>query len=275
MRVIVERVESYKDASKFVERVFEVFNPKFRYIKPNFLKHDSPENGCITHPELVKAVVGVAREHGVEPVVIEGGFYKNSASKCFVDFGLKDLVECRNLNREEFVEVDIGGEVLERVKVAETALDAKKEGYISIPKMKVHHLTKVTLGIKNNMGFLKKPAVYMHPKIHRKLVDLLGFMQPSLTIVDGIIGGTNSEMRPKPVKHGVLVAGDNVVAVDLIAARLMGFNLNEVEHIRNAMERFGVREEDIEVLSNPGIERLVRSDYRLSLGSKFLGRLGI
>ncbi len=91
-----------------------------------------------------------------------------------------------------------------------------------------------------------------------------------------MIGGTNSEMRPKPVKHGVLVAGDNVVAVDVISAKLMGFSpKEEVEHIRYAMERFGVREEEIEVVGNPGIERLVRKDYRLSLGSKFLGRLGI
>lgn len=275
MKVLVERVESYKEAGKFVEKVFEIFNPKFKYIKPNFLKHDNPENGCVTHPELLKAVVEVARSYGIEPVVVEGGFYKNSASKCFKEFGIDSFVECVNLNEEEFVEVELGGEILKSVKVARPALDAKKEGYISLPKMKVHHLTKVTLGIKNNMGFLKKPAVYMHPRIHRKLVDLLGFFQPSLTIVDGIIGGTNSEMNTKPVKHGVLVAGNNVVAVDVISAKLMGFQPDEVEHIRNAMERFGVSENEIEVISNPGIEKLVKTDYRLSLGSRFLGMLGI
>ncbi len=174
MKVLVERVESYKDARKFVEKAFEIFNPKFRYIKPNFLKHDNPENGCITHPELVKAVVEVAKEHGVEPAIIEGGFYKKSASKCFVDFGLISFAECKNLNEDEFVEVNVGGKVLEKVNVARTALDAKKEGYVSIPKMKVHHLTKVTLGIKNNMGFLKKPAVTCIQK----------FTESSLTCLD-------------------------------------------------------------------------------------------
>ncbi len=168
MKVLVERVESYKDAKKFVERVFEIFDPKFKYVKPNFLKHDNPENGCITHPELLKAVVEVARSYGIEPAVIEGGFYKNSASKCFKEFGLDSFVECINLNEEEFVEIEVGGGALKSVKVSRPALNARKEGYISLPKMKLHHLTKVTLGIKNNMGFLKKPAVYMHPQNSQK-----------------------------------------------------------------------------------------------------------
>ena len=93
--------------------------------------------------------------------------------------------------------------------------------------------------------------------------------------MDGIIGGTNSEMNTKLVKHGVLVAGNNVVAVDIVSAKLIGFQPEEVEHIRNAMERFGISEDEIEVISNPSIEKLVRTDYRLSLGSRFLGRLGI
>uniref|UniRef100_A0A7C2SLG4 DUF362 domain-containing protein n=1 Tax=Archaeoglobus fulgidus TaxID=2234 RepID=A0A7C2SLG4_ARCFL len=275
MKVLVEKVEGYGEARKFVDRAFEIFNPKFKYIKPNFLKHDNPENGCITHPELIKTVVETARSYGIEPVMMEGGFYRKSASKCFAEFGLDSFVECVNLNEDDFVEVEIKGEVLRSVKVARSAMDAKKKGYISVPKMKVHHLTKVTLGIKNNMGFLKKPAVYMHPGIHRKLVDLLEFFQPTLTIVDGVIGGTSSEMSTKPVKHGVLVAGDNVIAVDIVSAKLMGFRPEEVRHIRYAMERFGVSEDEIEVISNPGIEKLVRTDYRLSITSRFLGRFGI
>jgi uncharacterized protein (DUF362 family) len=238
------------------------------------LKHDDPKNGCITHPELIKAFLKVAQHHGYDFKVIEGGFYGKSAEKCFREFGLKEITECINLNEDEFQEVEIGGKALKSVKVAKTALKAK-DGYVSMPKMKVHHLTKVTLGIKNNMGFLKKPAIYMHPNIHRKLVDLLEFFQPSLVIVDGIIGGTNSEMSTKPIRHGILFVSDNVIAADIVAAKLMGFRPEEIEHIRIAMERFGVEEGDIEILSNPGIEKLVRKDYRLSLGSRFLGRLGI
>ncbi len=273
MKVVVERVKSYKEVEKFVEKVFELFDLEFRYLKPNFLKFDNPENGCVTHPDLVRAIVKVAREHGIEPTIVEGGFYKDSADKCFERFGLREIAECINLNTDEFVDVRIGGKALESVKVAKTSLKAR-ESYLTVPKLKLHHLATITLGIKNNMGFLKKPAIYMHRNIHQKLVDLLSFFQPSLTIIDGIIGGTNSEMRPKPVKHEVMIASDNVVAADIVGARLMGFNPSEIQHIRLAMENFEISESDIEVISNPGMERMVK-EYSLSISSRMLRRLGI
>ena len=274
MRVFVERVESYRDAGKFVEKAFELFNPEFKYLKPNFLKFDNPKNGCITHPDLIKAIINVARECGMEDLkVIEGGFYRDSAEKCFVEFGLKEVAECVNLNVDEFVDVEIGGEALKSVKVAKTALKARGS-YLTVPKLKVHHLTKATLGIKNNMGFLKKPAIYMHRNIHQKLVDLLSFFQPSFVIIDGIIGGTNSEMRPKPVKHKVLIASDNVIAADIVGAKLMGFSPSEIQHLMLAMQMFGISELDVEIVANPGIEKLVKH-YSLSLSSRMLGRLGI
>ena len=275
MRVLVEKVNDYAKSLEFIEKVFETFEFEAKFIKPNFLKHDDPKKGCVTHPDLIKAFLRVAEEYGHEFKLVEGGFYRKSAEKCFREFGLKEMAECINLNDDKFLEVEIGGKALKKVKVASTALEVKRNGFVSMPKMKVHHLTKVTLGIKNNMGFLKKPAIYMHPNIHVKLVDLLEFFRPSLVIVDGIMGGTSSEMSTKPVHHGVLLASDDVIAADIIASKLMGFEPRAVDHIRIAMERFGVKERDIEILANPGIERLVRQDYRLSLASKFLGKMGI
>lgn len=275
MKVLIGEVKSYSSARSFIEKVFSTFDFEAKYLKPNFLKYDNPENGCITHPELLKAILFVAREFGYDLKVIEGGFFRNSAKRCFEEFGLNQIAECINLNDDEFVDAEINGRELERVKVSKISLEAREKGFITVPKMKVHHLTKVTLGIKNNMGFLKKPAIYMHPNIHAKLVDLAEFFQPSLTIIDGVIGGTNSEMNTKAIHHGVLISSDNVVAADLVASKLMGFTVAEVEHLRLAMERFGVVEKDIEVVCNSDIEKLVRRDYRLSLGSRILSKFGI
>lgn len=269
-RVIVEKVVSYREVGKFVDKVFDLFSVEdCGFLKPNFLKFDNPENGCITHPEVVKAVLRAAKEHGIELTVIEGGFFKNSAKECFKAFEIEKFAKCVNLNEDEFVEVQIDGKSLKSVKMAKTAVLARNR-FISVPKMKVHHLTKVTLGIKNNMGFLKKPAVYMHPGIDQKLVDLLHFTKPKLTIIDGVIAGNSSEMFPRPVKHGVMVASDNVVACDFVAALLMSLNPYEVDHIRIAMESFGLREEDIEVVG-----KIEPKDYSLSLLSRFLGRFRI
>ncbi|MCS7129816.1 MAG: DUF362 domain-containing protein [Archaeoglobaceae archaeon] len=266
-KVLVENVESYEEVGKFIEKVYDVFGfKKCSYLKPNFLKFDDPANGCITHPEVVKAIIRCAKEHGEELTVIEGGFFRDSAKHCFEHFGINKLAECINLNEEEFLEVEINGKALKTVKMAKTAIEARNK-FISAPKMKVHHLTKVTLGIKNNMGFLKKPAIYLHPRISQKLVDLLQFTSPRLTIVDGIIGGDKSESSTVPLKHGVMVASDDVVACDFICAKLMGFHPREIKHIRLAMETFGINEDKIEIEGN-----LIVKNYSLSLFNQLFGR---
>lgn len=269
-RVLVEKVESYSEVGRFIEKVFDIFPVEScRFLKPNFLKFDKPENGCITHPEVVKSILKVAKKHGMGFTVIEGGFFKKSANECFKAFELEKIANCVNLNEDEFLEVEINGKALKSVKMAKTAILARNE-FISVPKMKVHHLTKVTLGIKNNMGFLKKPAVYMHTSIDQKLVDLLRFTRPRLTIIDGIIAGNLSEMFPKPVKHGVMVASDDVVACDFVASWLMNINPLEVEHIKLAMEETGIKAEDIEIVGE-----IEKKNYSLSLASRILGKLGI
>lgn len=165
-------------------------------------------NGCITHPRVIRAVVNFLKDQGIKPIIAEGGFRKNVADECFSAFKLKEVADCINLNREEFIKVEVSGKTLKDVRIARTAFKALNKPFISLPKLKVHGLTRATLGIKNNMGFLKKPAIYMHFKIHQKLVDLLKLFNPALTIIDGVVGGTSSEMRTKPVKHGVMVASN-------------------------------------------------------------------
>jgi uncharacterized protein (DUF362 family) len=50
-----------------------------------------------------------------------------------------------------------------------------------------------------------------------------------LAIVDGIIGGEgNGPMAPDPVPCGVLIAGTHPLAVDCVAATLMGFQWNKI-----------------------------------------------
>ncbi|MCS7119027.1 MAG: DUF362 domain-containing protein [Archaeoglobaceae archaeon] len=269
-KVFVEKVDDYEKIGKIVDKIFEIFGiEKCHFLKPNFLKFDNPNNGCITHPTVVKEILRCAKEYGCDLSVIEGGFFKKSAEECFKAFGIDKIARCVNLNEDEFLKVEICGKVLKSVKMAKIGLEARNK-FISVPKMKVHHLTKVTLGIKNNMGFLKKPAVYMHLGIDQKLIDLLKFTKPRITIIDGIISGNLSEMFPKPLKHGVMIASDDVVACDFVASLLMNINPFEVGHIRLAMENFELKTEDIEIIGNFETKK-----YSLSLFNRFFSRLKI
>ncbi len=259
MRVHVFTKENYEDVDTIIEKIFKIYKPKLNdvtIIKPNFVVSDNI--WCITHPEFVKSVINVAKKY-TKPILAEGGYTKNSADEVFDKYGLREVAACVNMNRERFYKVEVKGKFLENVKISETALKhAYKKPFISVPKMKVHTLTGVSLGIKNNIGFLKKPALGMHRNINEKLWDLLKIFNPCLTIVDGIVGGKGSELNSKPVEHGVVVASDNVVACDLVCAYLMGF-LDELP-------------DGIDVFSEKPIEELKRT-YKVSLFGKIYGVL--
>src|ERR1035441_5083603 len=76
------------------------------------------------------------------------------------------------------------------------------------------------------------------------------------SVVDGIIGGENrGPLTPDPKEAGVLIAGENLLAVDLVATRLMGLDPMLLQLYRNLLNDphfdFGVRSlENIMVLSN-------------------------
>ena len=63
-----------------------------------------------------------------------------------------------------------------------------------------------------------------------------------MTLVDGVIAGEgNGPMAPDPKRCGVILAGFHPVAVDCVAATLMGFDWQSLRLLRNA---FRMRELD-------------------------------
>jgi uncharacterized protein (DUF362 family) len=77
-----------------------------------------------------------------------------------------------------------------------------------------------------------------------------------LAVVDGIIGGEgNGPMAPDARACGVILAGTHPLAVDCVAATLMGFDWTKLRLLRNAFaikaKNFVLfQPEDIEILSN-------------------------
>lgn len=279
-KVLVEKVDSNEDVHQFIQKALDVFNFRSYFnigeevvIKPNFIKYNDPEKGSITHPKVIKSVISALKELN-SPIVAEGSLRRGDADKCFSNFGFKDIARCINLDKEEFTKVKVNGKVLKEVGTARTALKAINGPFISLPKLKVHGISGTTLGIKNNMGFIKKPAVYMHLKIHQKLIDLLNLFQPALTIIDGIIGGNTSEIYTTPLEHGVMVASDNVVAADAVGSYLMGFEPLDIGYLRIAFEEFDMSWENTKIEYSGNIDEL-RKDYSLPFWSRALGSMRI
>lgn len=113
---------------------------------------------------------------------------------------------------------------------------------IHLPTVKTHGHSTTTGAVKNSFGgLLKEFRHYAHKYIHEVLVDLL-IMQRELhpgvfAVMDGTVCGDGAgprTMHPK-VKNYILASGDSV-AVDAVAAKMMGFDPMTIPYIRMATE---------------------------------------
>ncbi|MHA1520380.1 MAG: DUF362 domain-containing protein [Promethearchaeota archaeon] len=132
--------------------------------------------------------------------------------------------------------------------------------YLNIPKLKTHSMSGVTLGIKNQWGFPihQDRGIDHNFNLHNKLIDVLEYIRPDFTLIDGIEGTVHGHypvkafglQMVKPFR--VLVGGTNIVATDLVGAHLFGLTPKEVPHLRIALERNlgeGVKQlSDVEII---------------------------
>ncbi len=114
---------------------------------------------------------------------------------------------------------------------------------LHLPTVKTHGHAVMTGSVKNSFGgLLREVRHYAHKHMHEVLVDLLQMqreLHPAVfTVMDGTVAGDGAGPRtmiPR-VKNLILAASDSV-AIDAIAARLMGFDPLSIPFLRMAHER--------------------------------------
>jgi len=114
---------------------------------------------------------------------------------------------------------------------------------LHLPTVKTHGHAVMTGAVKNSFGgLLKEVRHYAHKYMHEVLVDLL-YMQRELhpavfTVMDGTVAGDGAGPRTMiPRIKNLLLAASDSVAIDAIAARLMGFDPMSIPFLRMAHER--------------------------------------
>ncbi len=116
------------------------------------------------------------------------------------------------------------------------------ENIIHLPTVKTHIFTTTTGAMKNAFGgLLNEHRHWTHPVIHETLVDLLRIQQKIHRGIFAVMDGTFAGDGPGPrcmVPHvkNVLLASSDQVAIDAIAAKLMGMDPLSIKFIRLAHE---------------------------------------
>lgn len=242
-------------------------------VKPNLLSATPPERAVTTHPAVVRGVIRLIQEAGARVVVGDSPGYGHPtrvAEKAGV------LEVCRETGAEfvPFQEVREKvfreGKVVKRLPLALPVLEA--DAVVSVAKLKTHGLTTYTGAVKNLFGCVvgfNKPQ--LHLRLQRRqefggmLVDLYQAVRPVLSVVDGIVameGEGPSHGRPR--KMEAILMGEDGLAVDVVAAGLIGLKPEQVLYLEAAIRQGIIPPGDdwVEVVGSPPTDLRV-TDFAL------------
>jgi uncharacterized protein (DUF362 family) len=254
-------VSKGEDPFRTTERVLQRFplpdlKGKNVLIKPNAARLAFPGEGVTTHPSVVAATVKHLKKQGAGRIVIgESCIFGVDAQEAFRVTGMKEVSEksrvpLLDLDQGPPMEIAVpGGKVIKKIKVP--ALLKEFDFIISIPVMKTHMHTRVTLSLKNMKGLLwrrEKARFHQlrydqnvtrgHKELDIAISEMASVLSPHLAIIDGTMGMEG--MGPaygRSKKIGVIIAGNPALSADAVAARLMGFNPEAIPHLKWSAEK--------------------------------------
>lgn len=149
---------------------------------------------------------------------------------------------------------------------------------VHLPTVKCHIYTTTTGAMKNAFGgLLNTRRHYSHSHIHRTLVDLLAIQKEIhsglFAVMDGTFAGDGPGPRTmRPVQKDVMLASADQVAIDAVAAKLMGFDPMTIPYIKIAHdEGLGIGDpREIELVGDD----LKGENWKFSIGDNFASTVG-
>jgi uncharacterized protein (DUF362 family) len=236
------------------------------FIKPNFTFPFYKE-GITTTPALLKNLLEIIKDRADNVILGEadGGNHSFSADEAFKGHDVYNIcrevgVELVNLSKlpSTFIEDKIQGK---RVKVQLPNLLLEDiDCFISVPVLKVHVMTGVTLSIKNLWGcYPDAMRCLHHQNFNYKIALITKLLDPKIVVIDSIYAlDGHGPMYGEPVKMNLIITSDNPVVSDALGAEIMGIPLKKARHILVA-EREGIGTTNLRAVKiNDGWEQFKR-----------------
>lgn len=221
-------------------------------LKPNLVEFD-PKGAINTNPAVVEAAVDSFRTLGAaEVIVAEGPGHRRDNEYLLSASGLYEVIKTHGIRYVDLNSDDVRPTPLrshftnfDKLYLPETLYNA--DLLVSMPKLKTHHWAGVTLSLKNMFGVIPG-TIYGWPKnilhwqgINESILDINSSLPlPQFAIVDGIVGMEgNGPLQGQSKRSGVLIFGDDLVAVDASAARTMRIDPEKIKYLAKAGEFLG------------------------------------
>jgi uncharacterized protein (DUF362 family)/NAD-dependent dihydropyrimidine dehydrogenase PreA subunit len=236
---------SVKRAIDLLGGITDFVKPRSKVlVKPNLLMAKGPESGIVTHPEVLRAVIIVLKEINCKILVGDGPSVWGNQIEDVTD--VYRLSGVSKICEEEGVELVRFDKRRMRKKFPLTTYLDECDHLVSIPKFKTHEFTLLSGAIKNLFGLVSGTfKTELHKNyfdlrdFSRILVDILEEVRPSLTIVDGIVAleGDGPATSGKVRELGLILAGRDCVAIDVVMAKIMNIKPFDVLSTKDAAAR--------------------------------------
>lgn len=228
-------------------------------LKPNCTGPLSSDDGAVTSNVVLESIIVLVKEAGASQIdIVEGsGAFHLGTKRIYNTLGVDALADrmgvgLYDVNETDFVTVENDKfRMLDEIEI--TKMVWEYDVIINIPVIKTHPLTEITVAYKNMNGLLspKDKRRFHDFNMRKAVVDLTTALPSYLTIVDGLTAMEGlGPLEGTPVKLDLIIAGSCPVSVDATAARIMGFQPEQLEYLIEA-EKAGhgsIKEEEIEVL---------------------------
>jgi len=250
-RVLIRRAADYQRelGSIILESLREFQLPvrgKTVLLKPNLVGLD-PLGVMNTHPAVIAATRESFLRLGASEVFIgDGPAMDRDTESILQSVNLKEFTGplsnvFRDLNLDDVSKVLLPTRAsrLRELFLPRTVLGV--DFLVSIAKLKTHHWAGVTLSLKNMFGIVPG-GCYGWPKnvlhwagIDNSILDINAVARPDFAIIDGIVGMEgNGPIQGTPKRTGVLILGNDPVAVDATGCRVMGLKPEKVVYLARA-----------------------------------------
>lgn len=246
------------DVEELLELIGYVPSKAKILLKPNIVVASPPEEGDVTHPKVTEALIRFFQKRKKEVVVAEGtGIFGTE----------KEFETLLRTTRYDRIRDQLGVPIINLEQVEREEIPwrygsiplpklLKEYEYINVPTMKTHLQATVSLGVKNQKGLIpmETKKIFHKKDLHACIFELSKVIQPTLTVVDAIycIEGTGPTGPPigEVKRMDLLVAGKEMMAVDNTCVQIMGFDVNEIKHLR-PVKNIQVLGEKIEDVQSP------------------------
>ena len=222
-------------------------------IKPNLVACPTERlSGGVTRWEVCLAIYEAVKAVGGEPVIAESSAAGADTELTIAKCGYQELrdkgIPVIDLKQKENARctVDIeNGVVFNKINTWELVRDC--DAIITVPVMKTHDQTEVTLGMKNLKGLLIDTQ---KKDFHKKgliegVVDWCLHLKPCLEIIDGTYGQQGlGPIFGETKKMDLIVGSKDLVACEAVTSKIMGYEPKEVM-ITNAAYKRGFGEMDL------------------------------